>query len=356
MYHQYINKELVFVSNESFHQNKEIVKDLSSYVFNLINYNSVTCIAGESHLYCLVNPIVKYIYHYSNSIHMKHDLDFNNKFYRKQITNQVIDFNTFTNIKNAHILILAKLNINLLDTVNKRFYKKIIIIDCHADVFWKRIKYLSNYKLVSRVKFITSLNFITVNVFEYKYEIPEFVSLGFSCATAYTLNDIGLRVHGYPFDWCKFNFKKLIHALRKQFSIYNRLEIKKFSENHLTLDNTSGSYILTNVYGISFAHEVIEKDSVSEFEKKLKDRFFRFIKLCNKYVIFVIFDDSTKSIDTDLLIKSLNGYIDTYKILYIGKVCPPLNDHIKFIDISKVEFIDWKYSNINWYDIIFNSL
>lgn len=353
---QYINKELVLVSNESFHQNKEIVKDVSSYVFNLINYTSVTCIAGESHLYCLVNPNVKVIHHYANSNYMIHDLEFNNKFYRKKITNTLINFNKFTDIKNADILILAKLNINLLETVNKRFYKKIILIDCHADAFWKRTKYLSNYKLVSRVKFITSLNFITVNIFEYKHDIPEFVPLGMSCAVAYNLNNIGLRINAYPLDWCKLTFNKLLDVLKNDFKDYEKLTIKKYSEIHPTEDNISGAHILTNSYNITFAHEVIEKDSVSEFQTKLLTRITRFKELKNKQVIFVILNDLNKEVDFNSLINLLDVKFTNYKILYIGKVCKLYHDKIKFVDISMYNWVDWQYSNLEWYQIIFNSI
>ena len=63
------------------------------------------------------------------------------------------------------IINLSKLVVNLLKIINVSNVKLLIIISCHHDDFWKKIKYLSNYKLISRKQIINTNNFITVNCF-----------------------------------------------------------------------------------------------------------------------------------------------------------------------------------------------
>jgi putative papain-like cysteine peptidase DUF1796 len=261
----------------------------------------------------------------------------------------LIDYNNFTNINNGDIIIIniAKLNINVMNVINKRFYKKIIIINCHHNDFWKKIKLLTNYKLINRIKFITKFNFITVNILIYKYEIPKFISLGNNCVVAHNLNQIGLRTEAYPFDWCRLTINKLKLILKNNFKDFTNLKIHKYSESHK-------SYLFFNKYKITFAHEVINNNIIN-FENKLKLRIERFYKLKNNNIYFVIFNEKNKSIDLFELILILNNHFNNYKILYISKIAPIyINKKIIYIDISKYKYIDWQYSNINWYDLIYN--
>ena len=82
----------------------------------------------------------------------------------------------------------------------------------------ERINILTNYKLILRKQYITNLYFVTVNILEYKYNIPKFISLGTSCVIAYQLNKLGLRKESYPFDWAKFDINKLNNVLENNFN------------------------------------------------------------------------------------------------------------------------------------------
>ena len=75
---------------------------------------------------------------------------------------------------------LSKLNIHVIEEINKISFNKIIIINCHHDDFWNKTKRLTNYKLTCRKKFICNdlKYFITVNVF---YRKNLFISLGANC-------------------------------------------------------------------------------------------------------------------------------------------------------------------------------
>lgn len=391
------NKIPIFISNTSFQQNPKISKELRFYTNNIINdiqskinkkCNNMICIGGESYLYALSNIYIKKIIHYTNSLSIYQDVYINNKIYKKQINNNLINYNEYKNIKNGDLLLLnnAKLNINLLNVINKRFYQYIIIINCHHLEFWKRIPILSNYKLLTRKQFITDNYFITVNLFQYKYEIPTFISLGNTCAITYQLNKLGLRKEAYPFDWCKINLSQLNLVLHNDFKDFSNLTIKKFSPNHQyfieynkkssdTLDK-NGSFILKNPYNIIFAHELYNTNNLSNFKNKLDKRINRFKNLKSSYIIFIILDINNQSLLIDL-INNLKKYFTKFKILYINidnlennldyNINKNLNYHenllqntnyVKCITINHnyIDWGDWKHSNINWHNIIFNNI
>lgn len=353
------NNKIVFISLNSFKQNPKIKKELNKYVDFLLNELTkkiyyLVCIGGESYLYGLCNKNIDKIFHYTNSKYIYDDLFYNNRFYKKYINNTLINYNTFKNIKNGTILIinLAKLHINLLENINSRYYKYIIIINCHHDNFWSRIRYLNNFKLIKRQQFVTNYNFITVNLFKYKHNKTYFVPLGLTCTVAYQLNNLGIRTKAYPFDWSKLTLNKLIQVLKNDFKDYNDLTIKKYSENH-------NSYLLTNKYNITFAHELYENNhnNLINLQKILLTRINRFKSLKNKQVIFIILqlDKNNKSLIE--LIKELKKYISNFKIIYItNQTCSFNNSNIIIINIDNnlIDWNDWKLDNINWYNIIFN--
>jgi hypothetical protein len=109
------NNNNVFISNNSFKQNKIIKKDLRFDVNSYINFSNLVCIGGESYLFGLTNNIVTYINHYTNSIHIYNDAIKNNKIYRKNLNNNNINYNTFNNISSGDLLLIniAKLNIDI---------------------------------------------------------------------------------------------------------------------------------------------------------------------------------------------------------------------------------------------------
>jgi hypothetical protein len=354
------NNNNVFISNNSFKQNKIIKKDLRFDVNSYINFSNLVCIGGESYLFGLTNNIVTDINHYTNSIHIYNDAIKNNKIYRKNLNNNNINYNTFNNISSGDLLLIniAKLNINLLNIINKRFYKKIIIINCHHTEFWKRIKLLTNYKLILRKQYISTLYFVTVNILEYKFKIPTFISLGTSCVVAYQLNNLGLRKESYPFDWTKFDINKLNYVLENNFKKFSDIIIHKFAYNHkYKFTKNTGSFILKNTYNVKFAHELLFNNSndINNLKNKINNRIKRFCNKYNEYIYFIILDNNAKCIDLIKLLYNLDKYFKLYKILFISKKDPNIsNNKLKYIYIDDV-YTDWQYSHINWFNLIYDN-
>lgn len=354
------NKQLVFMSKKSFKQNKIIKKSLRYDVSEYIQYKYLVCIGGESYLFGLTNKYVTHINHYTNSIYIYNDTNLNNNIYKKSLNNNFINYNTFNNIVSGDILILnlARLNIHLLHIINKRFYNKIIIINCHHIEFWKKIKLLSNYKLISRKQYISNLFFATVNILKYKFNLPKFISLGTTCTVAYQLNNLGLRTRSYPFDWTKFNIDNLNNVLENDFESFNDIIIYKLSNNHnyKFIKNTN-SYILKNKYNFKFAHELLtnNKTDIDILKDKIKMRIDRFYKNNKENIYFILFNN-TKNVNLIRLLNNLDKLFTTYKILYISNINPNINNKkIKWIYFDYI-YVDWSYSNVNWFDIIYKNL
>ena len=383
---EFFNTHRVFISDKSFKQNKIIKKELRCYVKEFILYTNLVSIGGESYLFGLTSNNIINITNYTNSESIYNDANLNNKIYRKKLNNNLVSsYNIISDIINGELLIinLAKLNINLLNIINRRLYKKIIIINCHHTEFWKRITLLDNYKLITRKQFISDLYFVTVNILEYKerknhfmipssglttfsqYEFPTFISLGTTCAVAYQLNKLGLRYSSYPFDWTKSDLKKINNVLENDLKLYNNVNIQKFSVNHKYIDTIdsnkeTGSYILKNDYNISFAHEVLENtklsNNIESFKNKLENRINKFKSHKNDYIIFTIINtNKIKKNELTQLNNNLKKYFNKFKILYISNLDPKNKDpNIIWINLN-VPYIDWKYSNFNW-NILLNSI
>jgi hypothetical protein len=353
------NNSNVYINENSFIQNYKISKELRLDVKLELDCNNIVSIGGESYLFGLTNENITYIINYTNSKYIFDDAILNNKIYNKYLQNYLIDYNIYTKFKNAGILIinLAKLNINLLNNINKRYYKKIIIINCHHDEFWKRIKLLTNYKLITRKQYIANNNFITVNILEYKYSIPIFIPIGNNCSVAYQLRKLNIRYNSYPFDWAKSNIKKLNRVLENNFIDYSKLRIHKYSNNHLdNIHNIHGTYILKNSYNINFAHELLDINDLNKLEYLFEKRINKFKKCKNNYIIFILLNlEINIDYELDLLIHNLKKYFNNFKILYISNYKIKENEYIIQYNIDNY-WVDWKFNNLNWDDIIFNNL
>ena len=109
------NNQIVFMSNDSFKQNKIVSKSIRKYI--KIEYENIITIGGEAYLIGLTNEKVKNIINYTNSKCIYNDVIFNNNFYKKIKENNLIDYNTCKTIKKSDVLIinLAKLNMNLMN-------------------------------------------------------------------------------------------------------------------------------------------------------------------------------------------------------------------------------------------------
>lgn len=369
-YIEKFNDKYVYINKNSFRQNNKIKKDLRFYVFSIISnhkikINSIVCIGGESYLFVMTLDKINNIIHYTNSKSIYNDAKLNNNLYLKNLNNNIIDYNTYSNIVNGTILILnlAKLNLNLLNVINKRIYKTIIIINCHHNEFWKRIILLTNYKLTSRKQIISNNNYVTVNVLVYKNEIPKFISLGTTCASAYQLKNLGLKNNKYPFDWCKSNINKINITLKNNFDEYNKITVNKLSNNHqFHFQKNTSSYIVSNQYNISFAHELfnISDNNIIKFQDELTNRINTFKSKKDNYVIFVLSDffNNTKSNNIcnqlDLLITNLKKYFNNFKLLYITNslIDYTSSNNLKIIYTGDIQFVDWMYPNYNWFEIL----
>lgn len=205
--------------------------------------------------------------------------------------------------------------------------------------------------------------------------MTEYVSLGGSCATAYNIRKFTNTHISYPFDWTKISINQLNAVLLHDFRDYENLLVKKFSMSHpLILDSdddkkdiiisNEGSLILTNSYGISFAHTILEKDKLENFIISLREKRIVAFKELSRYseIVFVRletgklnskYNDSLKLLSDNLTL--LFG--KNYKILLI--VHQSNKDMINIDDFDNInlhffsEFSsDWKYPLIDWSSIL----
>lgn len=334
---QLFNKRIVFQSYNSFQQtNYKIGKYIRKFVKMNISTNKINTIGGESYLYSLNHNTL----FYTNSKSVLNDYNYNN-----YNNGHIIDYNNdCINLNPIDTVInLSKLNINLINQINNCSSNKLIIINCHNKDFWKKQKLLSNYKLIIRKKFIDYKlkYFITVNIFIRK----SFVSLGGNCSVTYQLKKLNLRNQAYPFDWTNIKLPQIINVFNENFNNYNKLELKKFSTNH-------NSYIVQNKYG-KFAHEVLEKQDLVNFELKLERRIERIQNIKNPtFVRIETFNFKNNYIYTEYwikLCKIFDKLYDNYSIILLSKYNPKISKiNWYYSDFNS----DWKCNHINWYKFL----
>lgn len=189
--------------------------------------------------------------------------------------------------------------------------------------------------------------------------MEQIISLGSNCSITYQLNKYNLRQQSFPFDWSKITIKQLNKVLESKFKDYENVFIKKFSENH------DSSYILSNKYNITFAHEIFDKynNNIEEFKQVLIRRINNFVahQRCTWAIKFVRIElqPITESYLDDLnkLILLLDTYFDNYKIILLIDSDSKIKSNNKLI-IKKVvnfdNYTDWKMDYIDWYDIFYN--
>jgi hypothetical protein len=132
------------------------------------------------------------------------------------------------------------------------------------------------------------------------------------------------------------------------------------------LQNDSGSYLLKNSYNILFAHELysISLFNISFLKNKLDQRILNFKQLQNKNIRFVIQNNYINIKELNLLIQNLKEYFTNFVLIYITDQNQNITqlDQLNFdkkiikiitIDYNIIDWKDWKYSNINWFDIFF---
>jgi hypothetical protein len=146
--------KVYIVNKNSFIQNHIKCNLIRKYIIDIIdNFQKdiIISIGGEAYLYGVYLNL-KTI-NFTNNTYIYNDANKHNL-----LGNYLVDYNKMKdiNIQKNHnysmIINLSKLVVNLLKIINVSNVKLLIIISCHHDDFWKKIKYLSN-------------NFITVNCF-----------------------------------------------------------------------------------------------------------------------------------------------------------------------------------------------
>lgn len=132
--------------------------------------NNIISIGGESYNYLFFNEKIINGKFYTNSEVILKDFYYNKNIYNKNLKGELIDYNKCKMKLDGEVCILnlSKLNVNLMKNINNSKIKKIIIINCHHNDFWKKIKYLDNYKLVKRQIYVDEKigYFISVNIFK----------------------------------------------------------------------------------------------------------------------------------------------------------------------------------------------
>ncbi len=335
----------VYISKASFKQNIIVKHDLRKFVDINISGTSMTAIGGESYLYGLINSSITTMHAYTNSLSIYKDVELNSRNLQStKVFNNLIDYNLVNSICYSDILVLnlANLNINLLNLLNKQCYSTIIIINCHSVNFWQRIKLLYNYKLVKRKQFTNDCYFVTVNILKLRHTIIPF---GSSCAPAFNLQLLKLRDSAYPFDWSKISLTQLQSVFKNNFSNYCNVSIKKYSPNH-------DSYMLSNSYNVTFAHEVLISSDLPKFISSLESRVSRLLNLRKTPLVFMHINFGKKSKGLRDLIFELNKYFTKYEILYISNIPPDINTNVIFYELVDYTFIDWQFSNLDWRGIL----
>ncbi len=169
---QEFNGSIIFISAQSFQQNNQVIgNQIRKYVRDLIKnfkLNQITCIGGESYLYGLTEHVPN-IYAYTNFQSIYEDIRFNTQMNpSSKCQAHLCNYNKINQIEPSPVCLinLSSLNVNLLKLLNAMPFEQIIIISCHHVDFWKKIKYLPNYKIKSRKQFIScDLGyFLTVSV------------------------------------------------------------------------------------------------------------------------------------------------------------------------------------------------
>lgn len=334
---QEFNGRIVFQSFGSFQQNnRNLGNKIRKYVASNIKTENINSIGGESYLY----DIKKSGKFYTNSRCIHQD-----SLYNKHKDSCYIDYNkdTINILPIDSVINLARLNFNIMKQLNNSSSNRLIIINCHHHDFWKKIKLLSNYKLIIRRKFIDydSKYFITVNILIRK----SFVSLGGNCAVTYQLNKLKLRNKAYPFDWSQIKINKIIDAFESNFNNYLDLKIDKYSHNHQ-------SYLVSNQYG-KYAHEVLKDNDILYFTSQLERRIDRLTKINNPtFVRIETYNFKDVNIYRDYWIKLcliFDKMYDNYQIILISKLNPKL-DKIKWYPYTSFDS-DWTNDKLDWFNI-----
>lgn len=186
-----------------------------------------------------------------------------------------------------------------------------------------------------------------------------FISLGSNCSVTWWLKKYGFRKMAFPFDWSNITIKQLILVLENDFKDYTKtIEINFLSDKHPSEEGLD-TFVISNIYKIKFAHEVLSHKHLDDFKLCLVNRIDRFKKVKN----FVVYVRIELTILKSGYIKELEKLIKLLDIInpnYILKLIIHKNS-VK-INLEKVEIYyfnefsqDWKMTCLDWKTILTNS-
>jgi hypothetical protein len=141
------------------------------------------------------------------------------------------------------------------------------------------------------------------------------------------------------------------------------LKVKFISDKHLDAGGNS-TILITNSYGIKFAHEVLTKniDDIDKFKKSLINRILRFDDLKKKtFVIYVRIELKPITLKYLDYLEELIKLLDLINESYLIKIIIHKGTTIK-ISFDKVKIYyfesfssDWKMSHLDWTTILQNN-
>jgi hypothetical protein len=186
-----------------------------------------------------------------------------------------------------------------------------------------------------------------------------YISLGSNCSVCWWLNKLGLRKTAYPFDWASLTIKHLNTILGKDFANYvESLKLKFISDKHPDKDGNP-SALITNIYNVKFAHEVITSD-IENFKLSLNNRVGRFRDLGKEE--FITYVRIELQIVMTSYVKKLQELIKLLDIINPNYIIQLIihKDSIKItLDKVKIYYFDefspdWKMEHIDWKSILTN--
>jgi hypothetical protein len=249
------------------------------------------------------------------------------------------------------IINISSIHQNQIEWIKDMDIEKLVIITCHSyhSKFPLLLKY---FKCVGIKSFQNISGYVYILTFIKKIK---YISLGSNCSVTYHLNKLGLRKKSYPFDWCRIHIHQIIDVLEHQFYLYEKIENSILSELFLNSESES-TLLLTNSYGIKFAHEIKDRDKIELFGEKIKQRIKRFLDLKNDKdkIRFVRMEMSKIKIGYFekllQLVRLLETYINHFEciiILHYPNKIPIFHPKIKFFKFDSFSS-DWKMEHMNW--------
>lgn len=150
-------------------------------------------------------------------------------------------------------------------------------------------------------------------------EFKHFISLGYFCGVASTLETLGLRSASYPVDWCLSEFPELLCLIENGFQHYlsydDMAQSKKIRSRYI------------NAYGVIFVHDFTRflplSDQIDSVKEKYERRIRRFYRDIREPTLFLRFLKDEKELsfieeNKDRIQKLLKSFHPDNEILYIA--------------------------------------